>query len=92
MKVVIVGGVAGGATAAARIRRLDEQEDETHGVPQDPRFLFWGFIGFVPGDGCMEDRRNQESCGRGRSPGSRGQSLLCFLVTSVLSSPSCPHW
>ena len=24
MKVVIVGGVAGGATAAARIRRLDE--------------------------------------------------------------------
>ena len=24
-KVVIVGGVAGGATAAARIRRLDEQ-------------------------------------------------------------------
>ena len=25
MKVVIVGGVAGGATAAARIRRLDER-------------------------------------------------------------------
>ena len=25
MKVVIVGGVAGGASAAARIRRLDEQ-------------------------------------------------------------------
>ena len=25
MKVVIVGGVAGGATAAARIRRLDEK-------------------------------------------------------------------
>ena len=25
MKVVIVGGVAGGATAAARIRRLDEE-------------------------------------------------------------------
>ena len=25
MKVVIVGGVAGGATAAARLRRLDEQ-------------------------------------------------------------------
>ena len=24
MKIVIVGGVAGGATAAARIRRLDE--------------------------------------------------------------------
>lgn len=24
MKVIIVGGVAGGATAAARIRRLDE--------------------------------------------------------------------
>ena len=29
MKVVIVGGVAGGATAAARIRRLDEQADVT---------------------------------------------------------------
>ena len=27
MKIVIVGGVAGGATAAARIRRLDEQAD-----------------------------------------------------------------
>ena len=26
MKIVIVGGVAGGATAAARIRRLDEQD------------------------------------------------------------------
>ncbi len=27
MKVVIVGGVAGGATAAARMRRLDEHAD-----------------------------------------------------------------
>ena len=27
MKVVIIGGVAGGATAAARIRRLDEQAE-----------------------------------------------------------------
>ena len=27
MKVVIVGGVAGGATAAARLRRLDEQAE-----------------------------------------------------------------
>ncbi len=27
MKVVIVGGVAGGDTAAARIRRLDEQAE-----------------------------------------------------------------
>ncbi len=25
MRIVIVGGVAGGATAAARLRRLDEQ-------------------------------------------------------------------
>lgn len=25
MKVVIIGGVAGGATAAARLRRLDER-------------------------------------------------------------------
>ena len=29
MKVVIVGGVAGGATAAARIRRLDEKAQIT---------------------------------------------------------------
>ena len=29
MKVLIVGGVAGGATAAARIRRLDEQAEIT---------------------------------------------------------------
>ena len=28
MKVVIIGGVAGGATAAARIRRLDENAEE----------------------------------------------------------------
>ena len=27
MKIVIIGGVAGGATAAARIRRLDEQAE-----------------------------------------------------------------
>ena len=27
LKVVIVGGVAGGATAAARLRRLDEQAE-----------------------------------------------------------------
>ena len=28
MKVVIIGGVAGGATAAARIRRLDENAED----------------------------------------------------------------
>lgn len=27
MKVVIIGGVAGGATAAARLRRLDEEAE-----------------------------------------------------------------
>ncbi len=27
MKTVVIGGVAGGASAAARIRRLDEQAD-----------------------------------------------------------------
>ena len=27
MKVLIIGGVAGGATAAARLRRLDEQAE-----------------------------------------------------------------
>ena len=27
MKVIIIGGVAGGASAAARIRRLDEQAE-----------------------------------------------------------------
>ena len=29
MKVIILGGVAGGATAAARIRRLDEHAEIT---------------------------------------------------------------
>ena len=29
MKVIIVGGVAGGATAAARIRRMDEHAEIT---------------------------------------------------------------
>ena len=29
MKIVIVGGVAGGATAATRLRRLDEKADIT---------------------------------------------------------------
>ena len=29
MKVIIIGGVAGGATAAARIRRLDEHAEIT---------------------------------------------------------------
>ena len=27
MKILIIGGVAGGATAAARLRRLDEQAE-----------------------------------------------------------------
>ena len=27
MKVIIIGGVAGGATAAARLRRLDESAE-----------------------------------------------------------------
>ena len=27
MKIVIIGGVAGGATAAARLRRLDEKAE-----------------------------------------------------------------
>ena len=27
MKIVIIGGVAGGATAAARLRRLDERAE-----------------------------------------------------------------
>ena len=31
MKVVIVGGVAGGASAAARIRRLDEHAQTSSG-------------------------------------------------------------
>ena len=30
MKVVIVGGVAGGASAAARIRRLDEHAQDVY--------------------------------------------------------------
>lgn len=37
MKVVIVGGVAGGASAAARLRRLDEQAQI---VIFEPRVLY----------------------------------------------------
>ena len=43
MKVVIVGGVAGGASAAARIRRLDEHAQivmiERSGYEAWPAFL-----------------------------------------------------
>ena len=54
MKVVIVGGVAGGATAAARIRRLDEQAEI--GVFERSGFISYAncglpyYIGGVIGD------------------------------------------
>ena len=40
MKVVIVGGVAGGATAAARIRRLDEQAENLNRLLSESRPWF----------------------------------------------------
>ena len=42
MKVVIVGGVAGGASAAARIRRLDEQAQSAYpcGGPVNKSFCY----------------------------------------------------
>ena len=43
MKVVIVGGVAGGATAAARIRRLDEQAEIV--VFERSGFIFYANCG-----------------------------------------------
>ena len=57
MKVVIIGGVAGGATAAARIRRLDESiklnEIEPNTAKADnaksniPTSLIRNSIGFI---------------------------------------------
>ena len=48
MKVVIVGGVAGGASASARIRRLDEHAQiimiERSGYVSYVPFLFLGFV------------------------------------------------
>ena len=43
MKVVIVGGVAGGATAAARIRRLDEHAEIV--VFERCGFFFYAYCG-----------------------------------------------
>lgn len=42
MKIIIVGGVAGGATAAARIRRLDEHAEIT--VKRTPYFIYFFFL------------------------------------------------
>lgn len=44
MKIVIIGGVAGGATAAARIRRLDEQAEIT--VFERSGFISYANCGF----------------------------------------------
>ena len=45
MKVVIIGGVAGGATAAARLRRLNEQAEivilERSGYISHPVIVCW---------------------------------------------------
>ena len=54
MKVVIIGGVAGGATAAARIRRLDERADivvfERSGYVSYANCGLPYYIGWVIGD------------------------------------------
>ena len=57
MKVVIVGGVAGGATAAARIRRLDEQAEIV--VFERSGFISYANCGlpYYIG-GIIEDRRS----------------------------------
>ena len=57
MKIVIVGGVAGGATAAARIRRLDEQAEIV--VFERSGFVSYANCGlpYYIGD-VITDRRN----------------------------------
>ncbi|MCA9185644.1 MAG: FAD-dependent oxidoreductase, partial [Planctomycetales bacterium] len=56
MKVVIVGGVAGGASAAARIRRLDERaEVVVFERGEEPSFANCGLPYYV--GGVIEDRR-----------------------------------
>ena len=51
MKILIIGGVAGGATSAARLRRLDEKnsiilfEKGVHFLCKlRPSLLYWGVI------------------------------------------------
>ena len=67
MKVLIVGGVAGGATAAARIRRLDESAEIVgyEGVDKRIDVLATSMaLGTSPWTSCGSGFRNW----RGESP------------------------
>ena len=48
MKVVIIGGVAGGATTAARLRRLDESAE----IVILERGSFISYASLMPTAGC----------------------------------------
>ena len=52
MKVLIVGGVAGGATAAARIRRLDETAEIT--VFERSGYISYANCGQIGRASCRE--------------------------------------
>jgi len=45
MKIIIVGGVAGGASCAARLRRLDEKAEMASGT-EGLKFYFAGGYSF----------------------------------------------
>ena len=59
MKVIIIGGVAGGATVAARLRRLDEQAEIV--ILERGSFISYANCGlpYYVG-GTIEDREDME--------------------------------
>ena len=50
MKVIIIGGVAGGASCAARLRRLDEKAE----------ILMWGRGPYVSYADCLADHPQKD--------------------------------
>ena len=64
MKVIIVGGVAGGASCAARLRRLDEKA-EILMVERGP-YVSYANCG-LPYHVCGRDRKGVEPAGRERA-------------------------
>ena len=74
MKVVIIGGVAGGATAAARLRRLDEQAEII--ILERSGYISYANCGlpYYIGGGTTKLRRFTRS----------GKTLPCVALTMAL--------
>ena len=82
-RIVIVGGVAGGATAAARARRLDERAEITL-VERGPYVSFanCGLPYFLGGEITDRDKLNQYLAGAPASLAGRELKLLAFTETA----------